>query len=82
MIVSINSIARTGKIWRVDTHWTTCSTAEKNSPSIPLSFNLAIVLPRRSVYAFAMDIKYYLHPTLIGQGVDYKGIESFLISTL
>jgi len=27
--------------------------AEKNSPSIPLSFNLAIVLPRRSVYALA-----------------------------
>jgi hypothetical protein len=49
---------------------------------IPLSFNLAIVLPRRSVYAFAMDTELSSHPTLIGQGVDYEGIESSLISTL
>ena len=45
-------------------------------PSIPLSFNLATVLPRRSAYCVNVgtDTFQYLHLALIVYGVDYQGI--------
>lgn len=49
--------ARVGKILHGDTYWTTCSTTLRDSPSIPLSFNLAIVFPRRDVYALTLVTK-------------------------
>ena len=59
-------------------------------PSIPLSFNLAAVVPRWNAYALAKIISSYMTKlvklfkampsklknifTLMGQGVDYQGI--------
>ncbi len=45
-------------------------------PSIPLSFNLAIVLPRRSTYSLAAALKgsSLQHLVLIVYSVDYQGI--------
>ncbi len=46
-------------------------------PSIPLSFNLAAVLPRRSTYRVSYDTKEANAPQRlvdIVYGVDYQGI--------
>jgi hypothetical protein len=45
-------------------------------PSIPLSFNLAAVLPRRSAYrvSFDTEARGLRRPALIVYGVDYQGI--------
>ena len=47
------------------------------SPSIPLSFNLAIVVPRRSTYRVSYGterVEILQHQVLIVYGVDYQGI--------
>ena len=45
-------------------------------PSIPLSFNLAAVLPRRSAYRVSFNTEKILSQrlALIVYGVDYQGI--------
>ncbi len=45
-------------------------------PSIPLSFNLAAVLPRRSAYRVSFDTEEQAlqRLALIVYGVDYQGI--------
>ena len=45
-------------------------------PSIPLSFNLATVLPRRLTYrvSYGTDSVCHQHPVSIVYRVDYQGI--------
>ena len=43
-------------------------------PSIPLSFNLAIVLPRWDTYHFRLVTEFLQQLVSIVYGVDYQGI--------
>ena len=43
-------------------------------PSIPLSFNLAIVLPRWDTYHFRLVTENFQQLVSIVYGVDYQGI--------